>query len=209
MKNTRTTRCTRSSLKPFDISEKSISQKPSTLTQRNESHDSPRTVVDLRDVVDKNRRSATKRVPRKTGGRWFTRWDRNRIIAARVSSPSRAPVLSVAVLSTLAGAQVAASLGEKTEAENRAVPTVRRQFRALGALLPTLRNRIIPRAFSTGWDLLKQDRIPRMDWTAFRSHLGFWARRFFCRLSLSLSLSTDVHRVLSLLEPRLNPFHQP
>lgn len=34
--------------------------------------------------------------------------------------------------------------------------------------------------FFRGCDLLKQDRIPRMDWTAFRSHLGSWARCFFC-----------------------------
>lgn len=33
--------------------------------------------------------------------------------------------------------------------------------------------------FFRGCDLLKQDRIPRMDWTAFRSHLGSWARCFF------------------------------
>lgn len=34
--------------------------------------------------------------------------------------------------------------------------------------------------FFRGWDLLKQDRIPRMDWTAFRSHLAPWVRCFFC-----------------------------
>lgn len=59
-----------------------------------------------------------------------------------------------------------------------------RQFRAAIVSVALCRRRgpHYSVCFFHGWDLLKQDRIPRMDWTAFRSHLGFWARRFFCSL---------------------------
>lgn len=60
----------------------------------------------------------------------------------------------------------------------------KRQFRLAmqRGRLPMARRPHYSAHFFHGWDLLKQDRIPRMDWTAFRSHLGFWARCFFCPL---------------------------
>lgn len=95
-------------------------------------------------------------------------------------------ILFLAISTTQPGARLEA-VSRRELTQQRAVPTT--TISCSRCSLPTLRNRIIPRTFSTSWDLLKQDRIPRMDWTAFRSHLGFWARRFFCSLDRHLRSS--------------------